>query len=74
MSLTPWSAGSVCIGQLERVLLVDVVVGVADERRREVEAEPVDAHLGDPVAQRVQHQPLHAGLARVDELPVPVTS
>src|SRR5665811_1712374 len=46
--------------------LVDVVVRVADERRGEVETEPVHAHLVDPVAHRVEHQPLDPGLAGVD--------
>ncbi|CAM5503278.1 hypothetical protein SCYAM73S_04163 [Streptomyces cyaneofuscatus] len=34
----------------------------AGERRRQVEAEAVDAHLGDPVAQRIGDEPQHLGL------------
>ncbi len=40
---------------------VDVVHG-AGQGRREVEAEAVDAHLGDPVAQRVGDEPEHVRL------------
>ena len=57
----------------EGAVHVDVVAG-AGQRRREVEAEAVDVHLGDPVAQRVEDQPQRAGLAESTVLPQPVTS
>ena len=44
---------------------VDVVAG-AGQRRHQVEAEAVDVHLGDPVAQRVQDQPQHHRVLGVD--------
>ena len=48
-------------------------VGIAGERRREVEAEAVDVHVLDPVAQAVQDE-LRARAARrmLSELPRPV--
>ena len=44
---------------------VDAVPG-AGQRRREVEAEAVDVHLGDPVAQRVEDHPQRRRVRRVD--------
>src|SRR6185369_18079837 len=38
----------------ETALLIDQAIGPA-ERRREVEAEAVDMHFGDPVTQAVHH-------------------
>ena len=38
----------------------------AGQRRRQVEAEAVDVHLGDPVAQRVEDQPQRRRVGRVD--------
>ena len=49
----------------ERVVQVDLVLLVADQRRHQVEAEAVHAHLGDPVAQRVGHQLQHPRLGGV---------
>ena len=49
----------------ERAVHVDVVPG-AGQRRGEVEAEPVDVHLGDPVAQRVHDEPQRAEVGGVD--------
>ncbi|CAO0831035.1 hypothetical protein SMICM17S_11286 [Streptomyces microflavus] len=42
------------------------VVHRAGQGRREVEAEAVDAHLGDPVAQRVGDEPQHLRLDHVE--------
>jgi hypothetical protein len=47
------------------------VVQLAGERRREVEPEPVDVHLLDPVAQRVHDQLQHVGLAHVHRVAGP---
>ena len=49
----------------EGAVHVDVVAG-ARQRRGEVEAEAVDVHLGDPVAQRVEDQAQRAEVAGVD--------
>ena len=49
----------------ERRALVEVHP-LARERRREVEAEAVDAHLADPVAQRVEDQPQDVEVADVE--------
>ena len=51
---------------LERVFLVHVVPLVPEQRADQVEAEPVDPHLGHPVAQRVEDHPQHARLGGVD--------
>ena len=48
------------------------VVQLARERRGEIEAEAVDVHLLDPVAQRVHDQLQHCGLRMFRLLPVPV--
>ena len=48
------------------------LVELAGQRRGEVEAEAVDVHLGDPVAQRVHDQLQRVRVAHVEELPVPV--
>ena len=54
-------------GQSSRGTTVRVEVAVtSSERRREVEAEPVDVHLLHPVAQRVHHQPESLRLVQVD--------
>ena len=42
------------------------VVQLARERRREVEAEAVDVHLQDPVAQRVHDQLQHVRVPHVE--------
>ena len=44
---------------------VDVVAG-AGQRRHQVEAEAVDVHLGDPVAQRVEDEPQRQRVVGVD--------
>ena len=41
---------------------------LAREDRREIEAETVDVHLGDPVAQRVGHHLQHARMAQVQRV------
>ena len=41
------------------------IVPLAAERGRQVEAEAVDVHLGDPVAQAVHHQLQHLRIAHV---------
>ncbi len=51
----------------ERAEPVDVVQ-LAGERRREVEAEAVDVHLGHPVAQRIHHQLQHARMLHVERV------
>ena len=64
----------------DRVLLDEVeegrqpvdVVELAGQRRGEVEAEAVDVHLADPVAQAVHDQLQHVRVAHVQVLPVPV--
>ena len=66
--LDPAEHGVLAERLLEGVLLVDVVALVAQQRGDQVEAEAVDAHLGDPVAQRVQDEPQHAGLGGVDRV------
>jgi hypothetical protein len=43
-------------------------VQLARQRRREVEAEAVDVHLGDPVAQRVHQQLQHARVLHVQRV------
>ncbi len=45
------------------------VVELAGQRRGEVEAEAVDVHLGDPVAQRVHDQLQRVGVAGVEGVP-----
>ena len=58
----------------DRVLLDEVeerrqpvdLVQLAGERRRQVEAEAVDVHLGDPVAQAVHDQLQHVRVAHVE--------
>ena len=52
----------------ERRQPVDVVE-LAGQRRREVEAEAVDVHLGHPVAQRVHDQLQRVGVADVEAVP-----
>ena len=47
---------------------------LAPERRGEVEAEAVDVHLLDPVAQRVGDHLQHPGWLMLIVLPVPVSS
>ena len=42
------------------------LVELAGQRRGQVEPEPVDVHLGDPVAQRVHDQPQRLVLADVE--------
>ena len=51
----------------ERAQPVDLVQ-LARERRGEVEAEAVDVHLGDPVAQRVHEQLQHARVLHVERV------
>ena len=51
----------------ERAETVDVVQ-LARQRRGEVEAEAVDVHLADPVAQRVHHQLQHARVQHVERV------
>jgi hypothetical protein len=46
---------------------------VARQRRRQVEAEAVDMHLLDPVAQAVHHHAQHHRMATFSVLPVPVS-
>jgi hypothetical protein len=46
-------------------------VQLAGQRRREVEAEAVDVHLGDPVAQRVHEQLQHVRVAHVERVAGP---
>src|SRR4051794_31567308 len=41
---------------------------VTRQDRREIEAEPVDVHLGHPVAQAVLDQPAHDWLIRVERI------
>ena len=53
---------------------VDLVPLVADQRHGQVEPEPVDAHLLDPVPQRVHHQPADLRVRGVDRVAGPVTS
>ncbi len=43
-------------------------LGRARERRREIEAEPVDAHLAGPVAQTVENEPAHLRMFRVERV------
>ena len=45
------------------------LVELARERRREIEAEPVDVALGDEVPQRVHDQPQHRRVHRVERVP-----
>ena len=52
----------------ERRQPVDVVE-LAGQRRGEVEAEAVDVHLGDPVAQRVHDQLQRVGVPHVEGVP-----
>src|SRR5690606_18245721 len=47
---------------------VDHLAG-AGERAHQVEAETVHAHLGDPVAQRVEDEPQALGVGGVDGVP-----
>ena len=53
---------------LERVILIDMMPLVSDQGAHQVEAEAVHSHLGDPVAQRVEHHPEHAGFGGVDRV------
>ena len=39
------------------------------QRRREIEAETVDVHLGDPVTQRIHQQLQHARVLHVERVP-----
>src|SRR5690606_36067410 len=43
-----------------------IVATVAPQRGREIEAEPVDMHLLDPVAQRVHHELEGWGIGKVE--------
>jgi hypothetical protein len=52
----------------ERRQPVDLVE-LPGQRRRQVEAEPVDVHLGDPVPQRVHDQPQRLVVADVEAVP-----
>ena len=52
----------------ERGQPVDVVE-LPGQRRREVEAEPVDVALGHPVAQRVHDEPQHVRVDDVERVP-----
>jgi hypothetical protein len=60
-----------------RILVDDVeecrepvdVVELARQRGREIEAEAVHVHLGDPVAQRVRHQLQRVGMPHVQAVP-----
>jgi hypothetical protein len=45
------------------------VVELTSERRGQIEAEPVDVHLRDPVPQAVHHQAQHVGVAHVQRVP-----
>src|SRR4029453_4553568 len=64
-------------GADDRVLVDDVeegrepvdVVHRAGQRGRQVQAEAVDVHLGDPVAQRVHEQGQDGGTADVEGVP-----
>src|SRR3546814_9384977 len=49
----------------ERGEAVDLVA-LAGQGRRQVEAEPVDVHLGHPVAQRVHDQLQRVGVSHVE--------
>ena len=51
----------------ERAQLVDGVQ-LARQRARQIEAEPVDVHLEDPVAQAVHDQLQHARAAHVERV------
>ena len=55
-------------------MAIELMRGVARERRGEVEAEAVDVHLLDPVAQAVHDELQHARCAAVELLPEPVKS
>ena len=46
-----------------------MVMLVPQQGGSQVETESVDAHLGHPVPQRIQHQPLDPGLAGVQRIP-----
>ena len=47
---------------------------LAGQRRRQVEAEPVHVHLGDPVPQAVDDQLQHVRVSHVGVFPQPVKS
>lgn len=55
----------------EGVVGVVGVVAAPGERRREIEAEPVDVVVLHPVSQRVQHHPAHDGVAQVQRVAAP---
>ncbi len=54
----------------EAAFLVEAV-GLARQDGAEVEAEPVDVHLGHPVAQAVHHHLDHARVGQVERVPRP---
>ena len=51
----------------ERAQLVDLVQ-FAGQRAGQIEAEPVDVHVGDPVPQAVHDQLQHARIAHVERV------
>ena len=65
MQLDPGQDGVGAQRHQERVVRVVPVVAAAPEGHREVEPEPVDVALADPVAQRVQDHPADHGVAQV---------
>lgn len=72
ISLT-WLTVGILLHQFEEGAQPVDVVELPRQRRGEVEAEPVDVHLADPVAQRVHDQlQRSAGWPTLRLLPVPV--
>ena len=68
MSFVPARTGSVSMSQMIGGRGNGRPVLVARQHGREVEPEPVDVHVGDPVAEAVEDQPTDDGLVGVERV------